>query len=300
MEMVRPCQKSTARWKIRSPPAVQLAMNQPRYNDALLNGFSRSGLATYVLHKPTGLVFDLGECPDDFATADTVFLTHTHLDHSAGVLRWLKMHRESQPTIYVPAEAWTAISNLVGAMNGLDFETCAFAPRVIPVHVGLVTSFKRGNATYNVSALEVDHVVPSVGYRVERVNNKLRAEFEGATADVIKAVKARGESVTTPTVTDRFVFIGDTRVGALRNNPAILDCDTLVMEATCLEPTPHAQEYGHTILTELADVLRAAPRCPTVYIKHFSLRYTHAEIHAAVNALKAEGLPVIAMIGEEV
>lgn len=276
-------------------------MNLTPYSDSAITGFSRSAQATFVRHRGADVVFDMGECPDDLVDVNTVFLSHTHLDHAMGLARYLKMHDSGTPTIYVPAASFYAVASLVGAMSALNSEPGSFNPIIVPVEVGHVATFRRGNATFNVSAFAVDHRVASVGYRMERVTPKLRPDLVDAGPDVLKAIKSRGEAVTVPTVTERFTFIGDSTCKPLRDNPAILDCDTLVMEATYLarDYAAMAQEYGHTCLPDLADVLRAAPKCPTVYVKHFSLRYTHPEIHAAVDALKAEGLPVIAMIGKE-
>ena len=243
------------------------------YTDDMITGFSRSGLATYVHHKEMNVMFDLGFCPVSMVSVPTVFLTHTHLDHSGGVMFWLQvrgLHSMKESKIICPDEAVPAIEKLTVAMDALNFSSKkSYKPTVVPAST--TTSMKVGNSTLSVSSFPVDHVVPSVGYKVIRSTKKLRDDLVGASpATIVSARSQIGDGIYNVTERNVFTFIGDSRISTLEKDESILDTDVLMMEATFLDKSDRSDKYGHTSLVDLVEFLKSSKYHPkTLYLKHF-------------------------------
>ena len=259
------------------------------YDDNLLTGFSRSGLATYVHHKEMDVFFDLGFCPVDMVSVPVLFLTHTHLDHSGGIPLWLQMrrlHSLPDPVIVCPDECVDRINDLTCAMGGLNFSSKKnFTPKVIGA--SNQHTMKIGNSKVVVTSFGVDHVVPSVGYKVTKTTKKLRDDLVGADTSTIVAARAKdGDGIYVPRIRDVFTFIGDSRISTLENDSSLLDTDVLVMEATFLDKSDRAEEYGHTSLNDLVDLISSTKIKPgMLYMKHFSLSLGVEEIIKACSKL---------------
>jgi ribonuclease Z len=276
------------------------------YEDALLMGYSRSGVATYVLHKPTGLVFDLGFCPARLAAQRTVMLTHTHLDHAGGLLPYLQyrslagMHES--PVVHVPHHSHGALCALTKSMERMDHEHNTHSRvMLVPTLTGerILHGYPGSRERYEIEVLCVDHVVDSVGYRVTRHGMRLKAAYKGLPQQELVALKYTGTEIMESVVTGSFLYIGDSTPQPFEDDPSLWHADTVVMESTYLTAHPKADVYGHTELPRLMESLRSVSpeqRPKRVYLKHFSARYSIEEIHREVARYRIEGLPVKAML----
>lgn len=244
------------------------------YKDGHVTGFSRSGLATSIRYDD--LLFDLGECIEDFVKIDTVFLSHTHLDHSGGVLRYLQMrglYGLPTPTIYAPYASVEALRQLVDAMSTLDRATVQM-PNIVGLQHGMEITYKN----YRIEIFAVDHVVPSIGFRVLCPTQKLKVEFRGRTdIEVLRKTTEVYDLIEKPVCT----YIGDSTIETLKNNPALLDTSVLFLECTYFDSErAMAATHGHTCWTDLREFLdEHHDRLPKkIYLKHFSLRYKPEQI----------------------
>ena len=56
-------------------------------------GFAVSGLASFCMIPELGIIFDLGHCPLEALSYDTVYLSHIHQDHCFAIPRWLSLRQ---------------------------------------------------------------------------------------------------------------------------------------------------------------------------------------------------------------
>ena len=253
-----------------------------------LEGFSISGLATWMIVPEFSAMFDAGECPLPAVAMDHVFLTHIHGDHARCLLRHHQlrlMMRMSPATYYVPEHAVGTLRQIVtleAEMEGVSLADVVFPNfRVLPEDSR--QTFKKG---LWVRAFPVSHRVPSQGFTVGRTVNKLRPEFAALTGQEIGALRKAGKVITDPFETAVFTFIGDCEGRSLTEQAHIWESKVLVIECTYIEPEDraHAHEHGHTHLDEIVEVLSRteAPACAAVVLKHFSMKYSPETIRERI------------------
>ncbi|MBK9578676.1 MAG: hypothetical protein IPK50_12445 [Fibrobacterota bacterium] len=258
-------------------------------NGLEMQGFSIGGLATYLMVPEWKVCFDIGECPVEAVRLPYVFLTHSHGDHARGLLRHFSLRRMlnmPQAEYFVPDFLVEPLRNLAQAW--CDLEGHRNRPEYIPNFRPLA---KRDTVELNrqlrVSTFPVDHRVRSLGFTVQEVRKKLKPEFHGTVGHELGALKRRGVEIETETLQPRLTFIGDTTLKTLEREPHCLDSEILVIETTFILPEDleMAAPKGHLHLFELFDFLSANPeacRFNTLVLKHFSMKYTRAQIEAVV------------------
>lgn len=258
-----------------------------------IEGFSISGLATWLTIPELSVMFDAGECPLSGVHLEHVFLTHIHGDHARCMLRhWQlrRMFRLTPATYYVPAYAVGGLRRIVAIEAELEgvAETDVTYPNFQTLPEAGVTLF--GQRQW-VRAFPVKHRVPSQGFTIGRTVQKLKPEFADLTGPEIGALRKGGTVVTDSVLTPLITFIGDCVGESLTDQAHIWDSKVVVIECTYVEPEDmaNAQEHGHTHLDEIVEVLSRtpAPACEAVVLKHFSLKHDPARIRELV----AERIP---------
>ena len=74
------------------------------FNQMSVEAISIGGMYTCIQIPQLKLIFDIGICPSSAIGQAHVFLTHTHIDHMAGVLRHCstrELMNMSPPTYYM-------------------------------------------------------------------------------------------------------------------------------------------------------------------------------------------------------
>src|SRR5258705_8676275 len=88
-----------------------------------VEGYSRAAVQSYWRIPELKLGFDLGAQPWDFMGTPTWCLTHTHLDHLAGLPVYVarrRMMKMEPPTIYLPEHAVDLVDHLLKVCQRLD------------------------------------------------------------------------------------------------------------------------------------------------------------------------------------
>lgn len=225
-----------------------------------------------------------------------VFITHFHGDHClglAGILQRLSLDRCAHPvTVHYPASGQVYFDRLQDASIYHHAATILPAPvDVSPDTLGLIAE----TDTYRVFAHQLDHPVPTFGYRIEERPSRTflpdRLAALGVVGPAIKTLGEQGflevggrvvslEDVSVPRPGAVFAFVMDTRpcVGALR---LAHDADLLVMEATFAAADQElATAYSHCTSIDAAQTALAAG-ARRLAITHFSQRYTSTDAHVA-------------------
>jgi ribonuclease Z len=222
-----------------------------------------------------------------------ICITHFHGDHCLGlpgILQRLSLDRCEHPVVvHYPASGQIFFERLRHASIYHDAVTIVPAP--IPEGDGplLLASTER----HRVSAMRLDHPVPTFGFRIEApagrrfVPERLEAagvrgprvgELARAGVLDVEGRKVRVEEVSEPRPPSAFAFVMDTRACEAATALA-RDADLVVMEATyAARDAELAAAYGHATAADAARTAVSAG-AHRLAITHFSQRYHDAAEH---------------------
>jgi ribonuclease Z len=250
-----------------------------------------------------GLLFDPGEGTQRQLTLagvsahsiHRICITHFHGDHClglAGIVQRLSMDRCDHPVhLYYPESGQAYIDRLcTAAIYQAQVELVLHPVGSCPEMLEL----DRGEG-YALMARELDHSVPTIGFRVEEppgirfVQEKL--DQAGIHGPIVGELQRKGsidvgrkpvrlEDVTVPRPGNAFAFVMDTRPcpGAVA---LARDGDLLLMEATYTsEHQDLAKFYSHSTAADAANAASAGG-ARKLALAHFSQRYPDAEQHLA-------------------
>ena len=257
-----------------------------------LEGFSLSGIATWIVVREMDVLFDVGECALSAVPVQNVFLTHIHGDHSRCLLRhWelRSMFRMDPATYMVPESTVEGIRALVRVqanMEGVKDEDVNYPVlRVVPPDGVTKVPLPHKKGLWS-KAFPVDHRVTSVAYTIGRTVNKLKAEFAHLDGQAIGTLRKSGTVVTDSVDTPMVTFIGDCVGSSLDVHTHIFDSKVVIIECTYVddEDQENARKNTHTHLREIVDTLSRtpAPLCEALVLKHFSLKYDPTHIREMV------------------
>ncbi|GAB3978305.1 hypothetical protein GCM10029978_070660 [Actinoallomurus acanthiterrae] len=269
-------------WKTWRIPGTELT----------LSGYSRANDKTFFHIPELRCSLDAGLC--EGRQVDTVFLTHTHHDHSKD-LDYLAS-KDSGTDIYLPAEAVPYVESYLRASAELN-HGAGFDPALAGGHrlhgVRQDDEFVFGRRGHHVRVVECEHKVPCVGYAFSERRKALRPEFEELRRSLAQEgrgrefgrimARKRAEGVTVDEEVHRplFAFLGDTHVNVFERNPWLFEYPVVITECTFIDDAEmdRANRVGHTVWSRLRPVVEAHPETLFV-LTHFSLRYSDREILA--------------------
>ena len=212
-----------------------------------------------------------------------ICITHFHGDHCLGlpgVIQRLSLDSARGPVdAYYPAAGEEYFQRLRTA--AAFHETTPLRPHACGE--GVVAD----EAGFTLSALELDHRVPTLGWRLEEPDGRHivgeRLQQEGLEGPVVGQLQREGsvvvdgrevtlDQVSEPRAGQRFAFIMDTALCDAAFQLA-RDADLLVCEATYLEQDADlAATYKHLTAAQAATIARDAGARRLV-LTHFSQRY---------------------------
>lgn len=257
-----------------------------------LNGFSISGLSTYLQTPELDFVVDLGECPLSAVPINHVFLTHAHGDHARCLMRHHSLRKMTgiarDAVYYIPeniaenAKAWIKAEAMFENVPEYKFRY----PEIYPVapNKKIHLAYRKDLA---LEAFHVDHSIPSMGCTLFRYKKKLRKELLSSTPEELIAKRASGEEITIDLYEPLITFMGDCKIESLTKRPEIFDSEYLVLECTFIddEDEEMAHSKSHSHLNEIIKVLESMGekmRCKNIILNHFSMKYSEKHILSAV------------------
>ncbi|KAJ1278870.1 hypothetical protein BS78_04G112200 [Paspalum vaginatum] len=276
-------------------PPAPVAATRPKAKPRMeiegypVEGVSIGGQETCVIFPTLSLAFDIGRCPQRAVSQEFLFVSHGHLDHIGGLPMYVAtrgLFRLRPPTIFVPACLKDLVERLFEVHRAMD--QSELNHKLVPLEVGEEYDLRRD---LKVKAFRTYHAIPSQGYVIYSVKQKLKQEFTGLPGNEIKRLKLSGVEITNTVTTPEIAFTGDTTADFILDpdNADVLGAKILVVESTFLDESisiDHAREYGHTHLSEIASQSDKLQN-KAILLIHFSARYTKEEIDAAVNRLPA-------------
>ncbi|KAL8457374.1 hypothetical protein ACS0TY_034465 [Phlomoides rotata] len=252
-----------------------------------IDGLSIAGHETCVILPSLNLAFDIGKCPQRAVSQQFLFISHGHMDHIGGLPMYVAtrgLYRMAPPTIFVPKVIKENVEKIFEAHRAMDQSELKHT--LIGLDVGEEFNLRRD---LKVRAFKTYHVIPSQGYIVYSVRQKLKPKYVGLPGAEIKNLKLSGVEITDTYTSPEIAFTGDTMSDFIidADNVDVLKAKILIMESTFVEdssPVEDAREYGHTHLSE---IIKHADRFQNkaILLIHFSARYQLDVIESAVSAL---------------
>src|SRR5262245_31631626 len=165
-----------------------------KHGGLTVEGYSRAAVQTYWRIPELKLGFDVGAQPWDFMGTATWFITHTHLDHVAGLPVYVarrRMMKMEPPDVYLPEPALEDVRRLLLVMQRLDRGRMACT--LHGLKPGDEVSLSREHV---VTVFGTSHTIPSLGYLVWDRRRKLKKEYHGLAGEQIRDLRQSGVEVT--------------------------------------------------------------------------------------------------------
>jgi ribonuclease Z len=247
-----------------------------------IEGYSRAAVQSYWRIQELKIGFDLGGSPWSFTGTQTIFVSHTHLDHLASIPVYVarrRMMKMDPPTIYVPHDSVENVQRLLHVWQRLD--RGRMAVNLIGVRPGDEFELSREHL---VTAFATKHTVPSLGYLVWDRRRKLKSEYQGLSGDQIRDIRMSGNDVSQEVRVPLVCYVGDSAPAGLDGFPPLYEAQILITEMTFFRPEHRKEKihkFGHT---HLDDIIERADRFHNelIILSHFSTRYHERQIRAAV------------------
>ncbi|MBA0735432.1 hypothetical protein Gogos_019281 [Gossypium gossypioides] len=209
------------------------------------------------------------------------------MDHIGGLPMYVAtrgLYGMKPPTIVVPTCIKEDVEKLFEVHRKMD--QSELKHNLIGLDVGEEFLLRRD---LKVRAFRTYHVIPSQGYVVYSVKQKLKVEYLGLSGNEIKNLKSSGVEITYTTTTPEVAFTGDTMSDFIVDeaNLDVLRAKILVVESTFVDNSvsvEHARDYGHVHLSEIINYADKFKNRAILLI-HFSARYALETIQEAIAAL---------------
>jgi ribonuclease Z len=255
-----------------------------------IEGYSRAAVQSYWRIQELKIGFELGGSPWSFTGTQTIFVTHSHLDHLAAIPVYVsrrRMMKMEPPRIYLPAESVENVQRMLHIWQRLD--RGRMVVDLVGVRPGDEIELSREHI---VTAFATKHTVPSLGYVVWDRRKKLKPEYQGRTGDEIRELRLSGAEVTQEVRVPLLCYVGDSAPAGLDGYPPLYEATVLITEMTFFRPEHRKEKihkFGHT---HLDDILERADRFQNelIILSHFSTRYHERQIRAAVERRFPESL----------
>ncbi|HEX7703914.1 MAG TPA: MBL fold metallo-hydrolase [Kofleriaceae bacterium] len=244
-----------------------------------LRGVSLGGVYTSIACPELGLLFDAGIPARSLAAADTILLSHGHVDHVGAlpaVLGIRALHGKSKPPrVIMPAEI---VDDLMAALNALTkLQRWPLNIEAIGMRAGEEREL-RGDL--RVRAVQTFHPVPSLAYMIMRRISKLKPEFHDLPGPEIAARRRAGEEMLVHEERAELAYVTDTLISAFDHGPELFDARVLVMECTFLDGKKSLEGARAGCHIHLDEIIERAEKFTneTIVMMHVSQLYRPDEV----------------------
>lgn len=210
-----------------------------------------------------------------------ICITHCHTDHSFA-LPMILTGIFTKPNVYVPNEHTHLFNNFTNTCYQLAAGSISGISRnqtIIGVKPNDIFPIKDN---YYIKVYNLEHNVPTRGYGIFRIKQKLKEEYIGLSGKEIVELRKNGTEVTREIHEPVLTYICDTTINPLKTNENLLIFPHLLVECTFLISSDdrHADEIEnakHIHWDHLLPIVKAHPEI-TFHLIHFSARYDDEEI----------------------
>lgn len=241
-------------------------------------GVSVGGVYTSLSVPELDVILDIGIAPRSFVGARQLLISHGHADHVGSLVSLLGVRGLSKtppPTIYLPIEIATDVSEAVAALNRAQRRVVA--PTFVPLAPGDERELSPG---LWLRAFRTLHTVPSLGYELFRRVEKLKPEHLGLSPLEIRSRRQAGEPLFVTIERSELAYATDTLIDVLDKKPELFDARVLILECTFLDERKGRSETRDKCHVHLDEIVERAEsfRNEHLVLMHFSQLYQPAEV----------------------
>ncbi len=236
-----------------------------------VQGISIAGEQTAISIPEYDIAFDIGLCPRPILSAPIVALSHTHMDHIAGLPYYFSQRffqKMATGTCYCPFEMADPIREMMRSWIALERQETPH--NVVGMHPGDEVEVKPG---IYLRAHASSHTIPSLGYALVERRKKLRADLVGISQDDLRDRRMRGEEITQTVEVPLVAYSGDTEPAPFLFHDDFTNARIVICECTFYdrEHRDRAKIGKHLHVEDLRPLL-AAWKAEHVVVVHASRR----------------------------
>ena len=238
-----------------------------------LHGYSVAGEETVVAVPNLDVCFDIGKAPDSLLSVNHVFLSHSHMDHAAGIAYYCSQRdfREMAPgTVLLPQRLAPLLEELLDFWGRFD----GSRP---PANIIPLTADEKYEIHRNLFActFKTNHTHDSLGYTIVDERKKLKSEYLELPGREIARLRQEGVDVTYTLEFPLVTYLGDTMGGDFEKLDMVRNSKILIAECTFFDDDHHerARAGRHYHFDDLANWIEQV-NCEHIILTHLSRR-TH-------------------------
>ena len=237
-----------------------------------IQGVSVAGEQAVVQVPELDIVFDIGLCPRPTLATPTVALTHTHMDHVAGLPYWFsqRFFQKMPGTARCLAHP-KMVEPLRRMMAGwVDLERQKTPHEIVGIEPDSEWEIR---PNLFIRAIEVSHGIPALAFVVIERRSKLREEFHGMPQEKLRELRAQGIEITKLLEIPLVAYTGDTEPGDFLFRDEFRQAKVVITECTFFEDEhrDRAKIGKHVHVEDLRPLLEAWT-ARDVVITHVSRR----------------------------
>jgi ribonuclease Z len=226
-----------------------------RFGTTHVIGYSVAGEETVVQIPELNVCFDIGRCPYFALTSDFVCISHSHMDHLAGLGYYLSQRafQGMKPgTVFVPREIERPVDQLLRCWRDVERQGTPY--QLIPMMSGKLHEIRRD---FGIRAFATHHGGSSLGYSIISIREKLKPEYHDKTGPELAQMKMDGIEIQYRLEVPVVAFLGDTTIGNVFDQPDVQNAEILITECTFFdaEHKVKAKAGKHLHVDQFAEVL---------------------------------------------
>src|SRR4029077_16817363 len=155
-------------------------------------------------------------------------------------------------TILLPREMERPVDTMLRCWR--DIERQATPYTLVPISAGQLYEVRRD---FGIRAYQTHHGGVSLGYGLISRREKLKAEYMGIPGQELAAMKKRGIEIQYRVEIPLVVFLGDTSIGSVFDQPDVQNAEVLITECTFFESDHRAKAKAgrHLHLDQFVEIV---------------------------------------------
>jgi len=253
---------------------VVLSVNEYQYKNIRIKAISSGGVENCFLLPDYHIAFDIGRSPEEFISANKIFISHGHLDHAAGLPYYFSqrsLKNMKSAVVYVPEKIEKPLTQILELWQ--EIEKFKYPKQLVAFNKDDTTSISK---EIFIKAIQSYHRVPSLGYVLYRKVTKLKQRYLSLSGKQIEKLKRQNKDIFNEQVQSLFCYSGDTDIRFIQKNESVQNAKVLLLECTYIDDkktSANAKKWGHIHLDDIIENEHLFKN-EKIYLFHFSRRYS--------------------------